>query len=115
MELDYECARASKKLHVAISVLDQHDRMLFALDNHFVGTSLEASGAGTLRCSIPALALSPGTYRLNLWASLGGTVADLVQHAAEFHIDPADFFGTGRLPDHPKFGPFLVRHRWDHE
>jgi hypothetical protein len=47
-----------------------------------------------------------------VWASVGGTVADHVQHAAEFTVSPADFYGTGKLPDHPKFGPFLVKHRW---
>jgi homopolymeric O-antigen transport system ATP-binding protein len=112
IELEYRASVESNQLQVAISVLDQHDRMLFALDNTHAGSSLAVASKGTLRCLIPALPLSPGTYRLNVWASVGGTVADHVQHAAEFTVSPADFYGTGKLPDHPKFGPFLVKHRW---
>jgi lipopolysaccharide transport system ATP-binding protein len=114
ISLDY-VATASKKLHIAISVLDQHDRMLFACDNEHVGDALGAGERGTLHCKIRDLPLAPGTYRLTVWAFLGGQVADHIQHVAEFTVAPADFFGSGRLPDHPKFGPFLMRHRWSHD
>lgn len=113
--LDYKTTASSKKLHIAISFLDQHDRMLFACDNEHAGDQVSVDEHGTLQCTIRDLPLSPGTYRITIWASLGGQVSDHVQHAAEFTVAPADFFGTGRLPDHPKFGPFLVRHRWSHD
>jgi lipopolysaccharide transport system ATP-binding protein len=110
--LDYRAAARSNQLHVAISVLDQHDRMLFVLDNSHVGGGLAVSETGALECVIPELPLSPGSYRISLWAAVGGSVADHLQHAAEFTVAPADYFGTGRLPDHRKQGPLLVRHRW---
>lgn len=112
VELDYESAGSSKSTRIAISVLDQHDRMLFACDSEHVGGPLELDEAGTVACTIGSLPLAPGTYRLMLWATVAGNVSDHVQHAAEFVVSPADFFGTGRLPDNPKYGPFLVRHRW---
>jgi lipopolysaccharide transport system ATP-binding protein len=115
LAFDYVTTGPSKKLHIAISFLDQHDRMLFACDNEHAGDALGVGAHGTLRCKIRDLPLSPGTYRISVWASLGGQVSDYVQHVAEFAVAPADFFGTGRLPDHPKFGPFLVRHRWSHD
>lgn len=112
--LEYEAPESSKRVQVAITVLDQHDRVLFALDNEQSASVVEIDRAGALVCRIPELPLAPGTYRITIWAAVGGTVADYVRHAAEFTVSPADFFGSGRLPDHPKFGPFLVHHRWTH-
>jgi lipopolysaccharide transport system ATP-binding protein len=112
IRLGYRSDARSGQLHVALSFLDQHDRMLFACDSVQLDGNLSLGPSGVVECVIPNLPLAPGTYRLNLWAALSGTLADHVQHAAEFTVSPADFFGTGRLPDHPKFGPFLVRHRW---
>ena len=110
--LDYEAREESKRVQVAITVLDQHDRVLFACDNEQAASAVAIGKAGTLSCRIPELPLAPGTYRVTVWAAVGGTVADYVRYAGEFTVSPADYFGSGRLPDHPKFGPFLVRHRW---
>jgi lipopolysaccharide transport system ATP-binding protein len=112
VRLGYRANVEASQLHVAISVLDQYDRMLFACDSTHAGGALSVGDSGIIECVIPDLPLSPGSYRMTLWASVAGAVADHVTHAAEFSVSPADYFGTGKLPDHPKFGPLLVRHRW---
>jgi lipopolysaccharide transport system ATP-binding protein len=61
---------------------------------------------------IDKLPLTPGTYRLTLFCSSNGEVADWIQNAASFTVEPGDFFGTGKLPPVASQGYCLTPHRF---
>ena len=66
---------------------------------------------GTVICQIPAVALLPGTYLVDL--SLGDATSDfdVISDAISFEALPADLLGTGRIPS-PMFGPVFCRANW---
>jgi lipopolysaccharide transport system ATP-binding protein len=68
---------------------------------------------GVARCHVPALPLVPGTYYLSFNCTTLHTPGNLdcLERAVAIDVEPADVFGTGRLPpDHN--GPFLVPAVW---
>jgi lipopolysaccharide transport system ATP-binding protein len=69
------------------------------------------AASGQVTCRIPRTGLYPGTYSVNLFATVGGEVADYVLDAARVEVMEGDFFGTGRLPP-PGHGPVLIDHSW---
>ena len=48
--------------------------------------------------NIPRLPLVPGTYTISAFLSSDGVIADWVQNAESFSVEPSDFYGTGKLP-----------------
>lgn len=66
---------------------------------------------GTLVCRLPRAALMPGTYRMNVYATANGQLADWVIDAAVIEVSPGDFYGTGKLPP-PGYGSALVPNEW---
>lgn len=55
--------------------------------------------------------LAPGEFIYTLYATVRGEVADWLQQAGSFTVQPGDFYGTGRLVPHGQ-GNFLVRHHF---
>jgi len=66
---------------------------------------------GVLECHVPCLPLIPGGYVLSANCNVAGSPVDWLERAVTFWVEPADFFGTGRLPNANQ-GPFLVPARW---
>jgi lipopolysaccharide transport system ATP-binding protein len=64
-----------------------------------------------VRCTIPRLPLTPGTYSLALIVRRKGVIEDWLIEAFLLSVEPGDFFGTGQLPEATHSG-FLVPHRW---
>ena len=62
-------------------------------------------------CEFDRMALLPGRYTLNIYATVNGVLADWVTDAASIEVSEGDFFGTGRLPS-SRYGSVLVAHRW---
>lgn len=66
---------------------------------------------GIVECRVPAMPLIPGMYVLSAVCNVAGTPVDWLEHAMTFWVEPADFFGTGRLPNAQQ-GPFLLPASW---
>lgn len=66
---------------------------------------------GVVECRVPSLPLIPGVYILSANCNLAGSPVDWLEHALTFWVEPADVFGTGRLPTANQ-GPFLVPAVW---
>ena len=114
LELDYEAAdgRPIRQVEIALGIHGRFDEHLFHLSNRSSGRLFETlPPSGTLVCEIPQLALQPGSYTFNLFCALAGVIADWVQNAGSFSVEPDDFFGSGCLPPAEQ-GPFLVAHSW---
>jgi hypothetical protein len=53
---------------------------------------------GRVTCRVERLPLTPGTYSLDLYLGTHGQNFDVVLDAVQFDVQPADVFGTGKLP-----------------
>jgi hypothetical protein len=63
---------------------------------------------GEFRLRFGRLPLSPGTYRVHLWASVQRDVADQVSNAGAFEILPMDVFKTGQQLKREIHGEFVL-------
>ena len=71
----------------------------------------QVPGNGVFICTIPRLPFEAGAFRVTLFSSVNGEVADWVIHAATIDVEPGDYFGTGRTNFEGQ-GQFLVTHAW---
>jgi lipopolysaccharide transport system ATP-binding protein len=113
----YESANGSNltNVKVAFTVHGKFDECLFQVWTKISGYDFDAlPSRGTVRCRIPKLPLQPGAYTFNLFSSVNEEIADWIQNASAFSVEPGDFFRTGRLPL-PDQGPLLVDHSWSAE
>jgi lipopolysaccharide transport system ATP-binding protein len=113
--LGYTAAQAAplKNVRIAVLVLDSLGSRVFATDTRLVNADFaELPPAGELVCAIPDLPLAAGRYQLNLWATVGDSIADHLEDATTLVVDEGNVFGTGRSTLAEKHGPIVVRHAW---
>ena len=109
---EYEGNSRLSQVDVAIGLHGRYDEHLFHLATDTVESDFPAlPRRGEILCVLPALPLQPGSYVFNLFCTVGGDIADWIQHAGRVEVEGGDFFGTGRLPPVQQ-GPFLVDHSW---
>lgn len=85
---------------------------LFTLDSVLQQHQLPSvEGAFSLCCSLPELPLAPGSYTVSV--SFGDTARfhEQVERALTFEVQPADFFGVGKLPPRER-SHVLLRSDW---
>jgi lipopolysaccharide transport system ATP-binding protein len=61
----------------------------------------------SIEIRIDKLPLMPGRYFFTIFSTVDGQIADWVQQAGSFLVDPGDYFGNGKLPPQ---GVVLVEH-----
>jgi len=91
-------------IDVRIGVYDDRSRPVCHLSSLNAGIDLRAAETVSrfkVVCTVPYLNLVPGQYHLNLAVvdSLGDAVLDHLIRVGSFHVESADVFGTGRVPD----------------
>ena len=112
IRLSYGAAEHLSQVDIAVGLFGSRGEGAAHLATESVGESLELpSGRGTITCRLPRLPLLPGTYSLNVYCTVNGTIADWVTDAATVEVLPGDFFGTGRLPP-LGYGSVAVAHSW---
>jgi lipopolysaccharide transport system ATP-binding protein len=87
---------------------------LFGANNRYIpGYEFgKVHACGTVTCRLPDLPLMPGTYLLDLYLGSERRDLDVVLDAASFEVEPADVFGSGKLP--PKAaGPLYWPATWE--
>ncbi|MBN2044004.1 MAG: ABC transporter ATP-binding protein [Anaerolineales bacterium] len=86
-------------------------QQLFVSDTEMAGTEIAAlPGRGEIKCEIPNCPLSPGDYRILVWAVSNYDLLDRVESATTFSVHEGDFFGTGKLPYLESQGVFIPHH-----
>lgn len=94
-----------------ITLLDHLGRVITTLWTEYTGESFaQLPASGEVVCTVPRFPLLPGLYSLRVAARVRGVVADAIEDAAELHVLPGDFFGTGRSPK--TSGLVVVPHAW---
>ena len=96
---------------VGIIIEDEHGTGLLSLDNNVVPTeknTFRSLDSGIVRVAIPHLPLVAGTYFVTFCLGEGTRRwVDNVERALAIQVEPADVFGTGRIPDRAH-GSFFV-------
>ena len=83
------------------------------LDTMLVGADMLGISPGrrNVRVVIPKMALMPGRYRLTLFSTINGIIADWIKNATMFDVESGDFYGTGHIPEHGQ-GMLVLDHRF---
>jgi lipopolysaccharide transport system ATP-binding protein len=96
----YESDRALVGAGFQVTVHDAGGTPLYVLSSDYAGGLSERLPArGTVTCVTESIHLTPGRCYANAEVFKGPAEADVVERAAEFDVEPADFFGTGKLPE----------------
>ena len=88
--------------YLGVTVKNAQGEKILTVNNDFL-PSFELSrpvSAGTITCDFKWLPLMPGTYVLDLFMGANPYEdLDVIHDAISFEVLPADFFGTGKLPE----------------
>ena len=74
------------------------DEVLFTGNSEMYGHLRLEKPSHTVSCTIPRLPLFAGRYELRVFVMVDGRRSDYVEHAAEFQVDDARFFHSGKTP-----------------
>jgi lipopolysaccharide transport system ATP-binding protein len=107
--LDRGGAAALRRAVIAIGIDGQFGERITVLSSEATGERFETfpDEATSVDIHIPRLPLMPGRYGFTLYATVDGTVADWVQSAGFFDVEPGDFYRSGKLMPAGQ-GHFLV-------
>jgi lipopolysaccharide transport system ATP-binding protein len=100
-------------LRIALGIDDEKGQRVALLDTVLVGAHILSISPGRkdVRVVIPKMALIPGRYRLTLYSTVEGVIADWIKDAAIFDVESGDYYGTGHLPQHGE-GMLILDHRF---
>src|SRR5438132_6428383 len=111
--IGYTAARPLKQPAFLIGIYDPFERPIFFLDSSVAGGLPEIlPSEGTVTCLTDPITLSPGPCAVNVAVIFGSAIADHVVHAATFHVEPQDFYGTGKLTDRQR-ALCLLQQQWN--
>ena len=76
-------------------------------------TELRAGAGSTVRCVIPRLPLSSGTYKLTFFLERGGVIEDWIEDGLDLFVEDGSFFGVAKNTPQGHEGQLvLVDHAW---
>lgn len=111
--LEYSATQPIVNPKIMVGLYDRSDVAVYGLDSDFSnGLPKNLPSSGTIICTTGALHLTSGPISLNIAVFNGGDMADYLQNALDFFIEPADFYGTGRIPSRD-WTIGLIHHKWD--
>src|SRR5262249_7718638 len=98
---------------ISLGIDDEMGQRVALLDTMLVGNDISgvSPGHGSVRVVVPKMALTPGRYRLTIYATVNGIIADWIKNAAVFDVEAGDYYGTGHLPPQGQ-GMFMLDHKF---
>ena len=110
--IGYRSARPLLHPRFVISVYDFSDAGLFVFDSDAAGGLPETLPAeGSVCCETEPINLTSGRCFATARLLKGGAVADYLQQATVFDVEPDDFHGSGKLPGRD-WVLCLLRNKW---
>jgi len=102
-----------RRCQIGVGIDDAVGQRILTLNSKATGTAADdiPSSATAMDVRIARLPLVPGRYGFTLYFAVDGVIADWVQQAGSFDVEPGDYYGTGQLPV-PGQGQFLVDHHF---
>jgi len=106
-------SRELRGLEISLGIDNQAGQRVALVDTMLIGADLSglSPGPASVRVVLPKLGLVPGRYRLTIYATVNGVIADWIRDAAVFDVEAGDYYGTGQLPPQGQ-GMFLLDHRF---
>jgi hypothetical protein len=74
----------------------------------------ELPPSGVVTCTTAPINVTAGPCVLTVWLNKGGHLADYVERAARFDVEPDDFHGSGKIPGRD-WTVGLLHHQWSLE
>jgi lipopolysaccharide transport system ATP-binding protein len=94
----YQSPAPVPRLRCLIGIYAHPNTPVFWLDSDATGGLPDLLPAtGTITVTTEPINITPGRCFINIEGMKGGVMADSVEQAMEFDIEPADVFGTGRI------------------
>ena len=112
-EYDSTLATSISDFCIAFAITSVTGENIGDLSNVFVkGIKNTFQKKGTVKCTIPKLFLTEGSYKLNAFISIRGVDQYWVKDVIGFTVERTDYFGTGLIP-HPKDGFLVLDQKWE--
>ena len=103
VSFQFQCSRPIVNPGFGFGVEDEYGRRIFSLNNYInsrESTNVRSISAGIASLHIPSLILLPGTYFISLsLVENQQEWIDFVEQALAFHVQPADTYGSGKIPE----------------
>jgi len=113
ISIGYEIERPVENVEVSLAFLDITGARALHLDNVIAGRAFGSlQGGQKIVCMLNKFPLLPGRYRLNLYCTVNGILADWVKEAATIIVTDGDYFGSGHFPL-TGYGFTAVDQQWD--
>jgi lipopolysaccharide transport system ATP-binding protein len=107
--------RDLKNLVISIDIFAPSGQCMVIMNSEVVGIDFSsAPTCGRFICRVERFPLAPGTYYINVFGMVNGSIADWIQQAAILTVEAGDFYGSGRMPLNTH-GGFLVLQEWNLE
>jgi len=110
--VEYRSDRAIMFPNFSATVYDMNNNGIYLFDSDATGgLPDQVPATGTVTCLSEALNITPGRCYVNVALRRGGALADSVEYAAYFDVEPNDVYGTGRIPDRST-ALCVLQHKW---
>lgn len=113
VDVSYEASVLGGRPRWAVSLFNERGIKICHLDSEDRGSELPSvAQRGVVSVVLKRPPLPPGVYTGDVRLIIDGVVADYLQRAFSFRIEPGDYFGTGHAtPSHGELVYF--DHRWE--
>jgi len=113
IDFDHSAFIVGGRQQWALSLFNDRGEKICHLDSEDRGCGLPpVSETGRISLVVLRPPLPPGTYTGDVRLTIDGIVADYLQRAFSFRVEPGDFFGTGRItPNHGEM--VYLDHSWE--
>jgi len=102
---------AHRAVHVSIGLNNALGQRVTTWSTSYVGGDFPMTPATDfcVGITLPRVALIPGAYTYNLFATVSGDIADWLQPGGSLTVEAGDFYGSGQLPE-GRDGTFMSEH-----
>jgi lipopolysaccharide transport system ATP-binding protein len=111
----YKSDRPLKHMRFLITIYDYTNTGIYLFDSDAVGGIPEVlPPTGAVSCTTDPINLTPGRCYINLALFRGTALADHIEQAATFDVEPDEFYRTGRVPPRD-WVLCLLKHQWSYD
>ncbi len=91
---------ALKNLNFTLGIDNLTGERITYVGSEICGSSFSelAVGVNSIDVCVEKFPFMPGRYGFTIYCSVNGVVADWIQNAGYFDVQPGDYYGTGKLP-----------------
>ena len=108
-----EAREPQTSIEVAFALFDVNGAGVSEVSTKTAGAHIaRIVGECMVECVFDRFPLLPGTFRVNLFCTSNGQIADWVLDAAQFEVAVSNFYASGFYPA-PGYGSVAVDYRWE--